>query len=118
MRTKKQYMLGFIGCGHMGMAIARGCVQNEYLERWQVIVYDHHQETMKTAKGERFALAESEKEIAENLYLCYTLSVENNADFLHLENEVYKKMGRHTPENCLSDIAFSCSVKVSVSENG
>lgn len=64
------------------------------------------------------AAKELEKEIAENLYLCYTLSVENNADFLHLENEVYKKMGRHTPENCLSDIAFSCSVKVSVSENG
>ena len=41
-----------------------------------------------------------------------------SADFLHLENEVYKKMGRHTPENCLSDIAFSCSVKVTVSENG
>lgn len=69
MRTKKQYMLGFIGCGHMGMAIARGCVQNEYLERWQVIVYDHHQETMKTAKGERFALAESEKEIAEKAHI-------------------------------------------------
>ena len=31
-------MLGFIGCGHMGMAIARGAVASEYLERYQLCV--------------------------------------------------------------------------------
>ena len=33
---KKKYTIGFIGCGHMGMAIARGAVVSEYVERYQV----------------------------------------------------------------------------------
>ena len=40
MKTTKEYKLGIIGLGHMGSAIARGAVRKEYIERFQVAVYD------------------------------------------------------------------------------
>lgn len=58
------------------------------------------------------------REIESKLYECHALSLEKNVDFLRLQNEVYKKLGRDMPENCLADIAFECSVKVTVKENG
>lgn len=58
------------------------------------------------------------REIESKLYECHTLSLEKQVDFLHLQNEVYKKLGRDMPENCLADIDFECSVKVTVKENG
>lgn len=69
MRTDKPYTLGFIGCGHMGMAIAKGCAASDYIERWKILVYDHHEENMRTAKEERFGLAENEKEVAEKAHI-------------------------------------------------
>lgn len=99
MRTKKPYTLGFIGCGHMGMAIARGCVQHEYLERWKVLVYDHHEETMKTAKGERFGLAENELDVVNNAHIVLLAVNPSQADgVLHLIKDSH-------PECVLSVVA-------------
>ncbi len=64
------------------------------------------------------AAKELEKEISDNLAECYRLSVERNADFLRLQNEVYKKAGRELPEDCLADISFGCEVKVTVKDSG
>jgi pyrroline-5-carboxylate reductase len=80
MRTTKPYMLGFIGCGHMGMAIARGCAASDYIERFRILVYDHHEENMKTAKEERFGLAESEKEVAEKAHIVVLAMTPAKAD--------------------------------------
>ncbi|MCH4015141.1 MAG: pyrroline-5-carboxylate reductase [Solobacterium sp.] len=80
MRTTKPYMLGFIGCGHMGMAIARGCAASDYIERFRILVYDHHQENMKTAKEERFGLAASEKEVAEKSHIVVLAMTPAKAD--------------------------------------
>lgn len=80
MRTTKPYMLGFIGCGHMGMAIARGCAASDYIERFRILVYDHHEENMKMAKEERFGLAASEKEVAEKAHIVVLAMTPAKAD--------------------------------------
>lgn len=65
MRTNKKYLLGFIGCGHMGMAIAKGAVAKEYLERRQICVYDPSEAVRAACKTENFIVMDSAKEIAE-----------------------------------------------------
>ena len=69
MRTTKHYLLGFIGCGHMGMAIARGAVAKEYLERFQICVYDPSEEVRKACAKENFIVMESAKEVAEAAHI-------------------------------------------------
>lgn len=103
MRTKKPYTLGFIGCGHMGMAIARGSVQHEYLERWKVLVYDHNESNMKTARGERFGLAADEREVAENAHIVLLAVNPKQADAA-----LEKIKGTH-PE-CLLSIVTGLSI--------
>ena len=103
MRTTKKYMLGFIGCGHMGMAIARGAVAKEYLERYQLVVYDHHDTNMKTAKGERFGLAKDEADVAENAHIVLLAVNPTQAD------AVLEKLKEHQPE-CLLSIVTGLSI--------
>ena len=63
---------------------------------------------------EKAAAAQLERRILA----CHALSLSTGADILGLENEVYKKAGYRLPENCLTDISFSCSVTVTVKESG
>lgn len=65
MRTNRKYLLGFIGCGHMGMAIARGAVMKEYIERYQLCIYDPSEEVRKTCQKENFIVMNSAREVAE-----------------------------------------------------
>lgn len=69
MRTNEKYTLGFIGCGHMGLAIAKGAVAHEYLERRDICVYDPKEEVCKTCAGEGFTVMSSMKEAAENCHI-------------------------------------------------
>lgn len=69
MRTNRKYTLGFIGLGHMGLAIARGAVIKEYLERWKICVYDPSPEVRAKCKTDGFTVMESEKEVAEESHL-------------------------------------------------
>ncbi len=55
MKTSKKYMLGIIGLGHMGLAIAKGAVRKEYLERYEIGVYDPSEHAKKDAMREGFA---------------------------------------------------------------
>ncbi len=64
MKTYKDYHMGLIGCGHMGMAIARGAVRKEFLERWQIAVYDPDPAVQKACEREGFKILESEQEVA------------------------------------------------------
>jgi pyrroline-5-carboxylate reductase len=65
MKSTRPYTLGLIGYGHMGTAIAHGAVVNEYLERYQICVYDHHEEKTKAlCQEESFAFLKDEKETA------------------------------------------------------
>ena len=69
MRTSRKYTLGFIGLGHMGLAIARGAVLKEYLERWKICVYDPSPEVRKKCRTDGFTVLKSEKEVAEESHL-------------------------------------------------
>lgn len=64
------------------------------------------------------AAEQAAKDLEERIYACHALSLAHGADFLHLQNEVYKKAGYTLPEDCLDGINFSCSVKVTVKEAG
>lgn len=69
MRTSRKYTLGFIGLGHMGLAIARGAVIKEYLERWRICVYDPSPEVREKCKTDGFDVLSSEREVAEESHL-------------------------------------------------
>lgn len=69
MNTYKKYLMGFIGCGHMGMAIAKGAIAKEYLERFQICVYDPSEEVRTACKGQGFNVLSSEKEVIRNSHL-------------------------------------------------
>ena len=69
MRTYKKYYMGLIGCGHMGMAIARGAVAKEYLERYRIAVYDPNEEIQKTCEKEGYKVFGSAKEIIRNSHI-------------------------------------------------
>ncbi len=104
MRTSKDYILGFIGCGHMGMAIAKGVVQKEYLERYQIIVYDHNEKNMKTAKAERFAIATSEVDVADKAHIVLLGVNPKQAD------EALEKLKEKKPK-CLLSIVTGLSIQ-------
>lgn len=69
MRTDRQYLLGFIGCGHMGMAIAKGAVAKEYIERRQICTYDQNPEVRKACMSEGFKVMDSAAEAAEQAHI-------------------------------------------------
>lgn len=64
------------------------------------------------------AAEQAANDLRKRLYECHALSLEKDADFLQLQNAVYKNAGYTLPENCLGDIGFSCSVSVTVKEAG
>ena len=64
------------------------------------------------------AAEEAARELENSLRACHALSLAHDADFLHLQNEVYKKTGYTMPTDCLDGITFSCSVTVEVKEAG
>lgn len=66
----------------------------------------------------RAAADQAARDLESRLLACHALSLEHSADFLGLENEVYKHIGYTLPQNCLADIAFSCSATVTVKESG
>ena len=69
MRSNRKYTLGFIGLGHMGLAIARGAVMKEYLDRWEICVYDPDEDVREKCKTDGFTVLSSEKEVAEESHL-------------------------------------------------
>lgn len=66
----------------------------------------------------RAAADQAARDLESRLLACHALSLEHSADFLGLENEVYRRIGYTLPQNCLADIAFTCSVTVTVKESG
>lgn len=66
----------------------------------------------------RAAADQAARDLESRLLACHALSLEHSADFLGLENEVYKHIGYTLSQNCLADIAFSCSATVTVKESG
>ncbi len=62
----RKYRLGLIGLGKMGLAIARGAVVTDYLERHEVCVFDVRDNIASICKEESFALMGSVKEVAQN----------------------------------------------------
>lgn len=69
MKTKKKYVLGIIGLGHMGVAIARGAVRKEYLERYEIGVYDPSEHAKNDCMQEGFARLESPQELVRNSHI-------------------------------------------------
>ncbi len=104
MRTSKEYILGFVGCGRMGMAIARGAVQKEYIERYQTIVYDHKEENNRLAKAERFALAQNEAEVSDKAHIVVLAVGPKQAD------AALEKLKERKPK-CLLSIVTGLSIQ-------
>lgn len=68
MKIKRQYALGIIGLGHMGLAIARGAVV-DYLERYQIAVYDPSDHARRDSNIEGFDYLPTVKELVENSHI-------------------------------------------------
>ena len=69
MEQKRRFTIGFIGLGHMGLAIARGAATKEYVERYEIAVYDPSVRTAKLCQEESFTQLNSEKEVAETCHI-------------------------------------------------
>lgn len=69
MRTHKKYLLGLVGCGHMGMAIARGAVAKEYLERRDICIYDPNEEVQKKCLTEGFTVTKDAAAVAKDSHI-------------------------------------------------
>ena len=71
-----------------------------------------------SSEAVRAAADDAADMLKERILACHRLSLETGADFLHLEEAVYRKAGYPLPKGCLDDIAFDCSVTVKVKEAG
>lgn len=69
MKITKKYKLGIIGLGHMGSAIARGAVRKEYIERFQVAVYDPSEHAARDSAVEEFAYLSSPRELVQSCHI-------------------------------------------------
>ena len=69
MKTDRKYILGFVGCGHMGMAIARGAVAKEYLERRDICIYDPNEEVQKKCLNEGFTVMKDAAAVAKDSHI-------------------------------------------------
>ena len=65
----KQYRLGFIGCGHMGMSIARGALNRGLLKAEEIAVFDPSETIRKNCAELGFAVCGSEAELAETAHV-------------------------------------------------
>ena len=65
----KQYRLGFIGCGHMGMSIARGALNRGLLKTEEIAVFDPSETIRKNCAELGFAVCGSEAELAETAHV-------------------------------------------------
>lgn len=69
MKTQKKYTLGIIGLGHMGTAIARGAIKNDYIERYRIAVYDHSEHAKRDCNIEGFANLSDIHELTANSHI-------------------------------------------------
>ena len=100
----KQYRLGFIGCGHMGMSIARGVLNNSLLKAEEIAVYDPSESIQETCRNLGFAVCGSEKELAENAHIVLLAVTPQIVD------KVLPKL-RDVQINCLLSIVAALSMK-------
>ena len=62
----KTYQLGIIGLGHMGLALAKGCISGKLLEPSNIAVFAHSAKTQTRCKQEGLSLIESLEELVQN----------------------------------------------------
>lgn len=65
----KNYLFGLIGCGHMGMCIAKGAILKSFYKPEEIIVYDPSPAVQEECKKQGFALANNEVEVTERASL-------------------------------------------------
>lgn len=101
---KRKYRLGLIGLGKMGSAIARGAVVTDYLERYEVCVFDVRNDIDRIANEESFALMKSAKEVAENSDVVLLAIRPQDID------EVFKEL-KDVKIECILSIVTGLSIK-------
>ncbi len=80
MSVRRKYELGFIGLGHMGLAIARGAVASGHVDRFQIAVYDPGENMNALCRQEGFALLSDERELAESCHITLLAVTPQTAD--------------------------------------
>ncbi len=103
MRTDKKYQMGILGCGNMGIAIAKGAVKNEYLERWQICAYDPDETAQELCRQEGITLMENEADVVRNAHVVLFAMKQNQVD------DVIKAIGDE-PVNCVLSIVTGLSI--------
>ena len=65
----KDHVLGFIGCGHMGMAIARGVCKSGFLTPEKICVYDPNEAINRTCHQEGYQTCTDEKDVCNRAHI-------------------------------------------------
>ena len=68
----KKYKIGFIGCGHMGMAIVKWAIEKGFISKEEVLIYDFSDKAISACKEYGLNLADSIKSLNE---LCHIVSL-------------------------------------------
>ncbi len=63
MTEEKSFRLGFIGCGHMGLAIAKGAVHSQVLAPGEICVFDPNPAVNERCAMEGFGILNDGKEV-------------------------------------------------------
>ncbi len=62
----KKYQLGIIGLGHMGLALAKGCINGGLLTNKDIAVLAHSPRTKTRCEKEGFFMANTTRDLAQN----------------------------------------------------
>ena len=61
----KKYKIGFIGCGHMGMAIVKGAIEKGFIGKEDVLICDFSEKVKETCEEYGLAMVKDIKELNE-----------------------------------------------------
>ncbi|MBR3227547.1 MAG: pyrroline-5-carboxylate reductase [Erysipelotrichaceae bacterium] len=100
----KEYKLGFIGCGHMGMAIAGGVLSRGFLRPSDICVYDPSEKVIDTCRETGIVPVSDEREVCRKAHVVLLATRPQDND------EVLKKISGQDIDVLLS-IVTGVSIK-------
>lgn len=92
----KEYKLGFIGCGHMGFAIAEGIKEKGFEKAENIFIYDIQESIMNKCRAEGFLAATSLKELCDKSEIIVLATTPQISD------DILKEIKNYEIKNILS----------------